>query len=90
MARAVIQPYADAGGVAAVNVCTIRTGTPVDIDGIFGVASPDQPYFLATAVGSRFQQMLEKFRKPAHTRERSSGAAAFIGNLMRARQARAD
>ena len=77
-----IQPNADAGGMAAIDVCTIRMWTPVDIDGVFGVAVPTRHFFFAMTMGSWFQQMLEKSARPTHTRGHSSGAAILVGNLM--------
>ena len=68
---------ADAGGMAAIDVCTIRMWTLVNIDGIFGVAVPTRHFFFAMTMGSRFQQMLEKSSRPIHAREHSSGAAAL-------------
>ncbi len=82
MARTGIQPYADAGGMVAIDARTIRMWTPVDIDGIVGVAVPKRHFFFAMTLGSRFQQMLEKSARPTHAREHSSGAAVLIGNLL--------
>ncbi len=68
--------------MAAFDVRAARARIPVDIAGIFGVAAPQQRCFLAMTMGSWFQQMLQKSRRPTHARERFSGAAAIIGNLM--------